>query len=78
MGRLQKEALDNVHEKMFLEIKDSEEQKFRDELDLLEKKHRLEKLKKEKGGCQGSGGERAACGGWCNYWHYRLFSFSFG
>ena len=41
-------ARDNFHEHVFLEIMDLEEQKFREELDSLEKKHRLESLKKER------------------------------
>ena len=67
MWILQKEAPDKFHEPMFLEIKDLEGQKFREELDVFGKKHRLERLKKKRERARVLEGETAACGGRCSY-----------
>ena len=45
---VQKGAPDKFHEQMFLDKKDLEEQKFREESEMLEKRYRLERLKKER------------------------------
>ena len=53
---LQRDAPEEFHKHMFLEIKELEEQRFKEELGLLEKKHRLESLKKERERAKVKGG----------------------
>ena len=48
MKTLQKHALEKFHEMICLEIKDLQEQRFKEELDLLETKDKLERLKRER------------------------------
>ena len=48
MWTQQKEAPEEFHKQMFLVIKALEERKIKEEWELLEKKYRLERLKKEK------------------------------
>ena len=45
MQTLQKDAPEKYHKQISQEIKDSEEQRFKEDLNLSEKKHRLERLK---------------------------------
>ena len=72
---LQKEAPKEFHGHIFQEVKALEEQKPKQSLELLEQKHRLERLKKKKGACQVSR-ERTARGGRCSYcYHWWFFSF---
>ena len=68
MKTLQKDAPEEFHKHIFQEIKDFEEQRFKEEMDLTEKKHRREREKKERERAKVERGEREA---WGERWRYQ-------
>ena len=76
MWTQQKEALEEFHKQMFLVIKALEERKIKEEWELLEKKYKVERLKKEKECARFLERKETLCGRRCGYQCHKLFSFS--
>ena len=68
---LGKQAPEEFHRQILQELKELEEQKSKQALELLGQKHRLERSKKKKGACQVFRGDRAACGGMRSYRYFQ-------